>query len=72
MKITWKIIIICLAIHCSNDKEEKENAKRNFFLCVIIGTEMATDSKTAVGITTACGFKYSKAFREEESSIPFQ
>ena len=70
MKIIYIMILLCLLIQCSNNKEKKEKAKTNYFLCTIIARKM--DPDTTVALVTACVFKYSDAFKDDESLIPFQ
>jgi hypothetical protein len=72
MRLIWKIIITCLLIHCSNYNEEKKREQEKYFLCVIISTDKVNDSKTAVGNTLGCTFQFPKAFRKDDSSLPFQ
>jgi hypothetical protein len=52
--------------------KKKKREQEKYFLCVIISTDKVNDSKTAVGNTLGCTFQFPKAFRKDDSSLPFQ
>ncbi|MBP6740087.1 MAG: hypothetical protein KA146_08845 [Leptospiraceae bacterium] len=62
MKLILQIFLVCSFIYCSNAREEKEKARRNYFLCVFIVREAAIDTQMAVAGTLSCTFKYPEAF----------
>lgn len=67
MRMVCILMIMVLFSYCTDNKEEKMNAKNKLILCGLLSAEIFPDNSYAsVPIVLACGLEYREKISENE------